>query len=296
MQGILKGATKSRLLGAATGAAVTAVLQSSTATSVMLVGFVNGGIMTLSSALPVVMGANVGTTVTAQLVSLSGSNLFNVTAVGSLIGFVGFLMGFSKKGAVRSAGNVMLGFGELFIGLEIMSTTVSAFSGYELFRRLFTVESPLLLILNGFLITALVQSSSVVSSVMIILAINGVISFESSTYLILGTNIGAGVAVLLVASAMSDEARRVAVANVVFNVIGTAVCLPLLILLEGEIGSFFLAIIGGIERQIANFHTVFNFVTTAVLLPLVRPFEKLVILVSGKKRARRTGRRTAGQI
>jgi len=102
--------------------------------------------------------------------------------------------------------------------------------------------------------------------------------------------------VLLVASAMSDEARRVAVANVVFNVIGTAVCLPLLLLLEGEIGSFFLAISGGIERQIANFHTVFNFVTTAVLLPLVRPFEKLVILVSGKKRARRTGRRTAGQI
>ncbi len=296
MKRLLVGATGSRLRGVAVGAAATAVIQSSTATSMMLVGFVNAGILGLGQAITVVMGANIGTTITAQLVSLSGTNAFNVTAVASLVAFVGFFLGFSHRETARRVGNILFGFGTLFIGLEIMNGAIYAFRDLAFFRRLFMADNPLILVFNGILITGIVQSSSAVSSVMIILASNGLITFENSMFLILGTNIGAGIAVLLVSTAMSPEARRVAVANILFNVVGALLCFGPLVLFSCEIGHFFALISGGTERQIANFHTVFNLLVTAVLLPFAGPFERLVVLLTpvrkgGRgKRARFFGR------
>lgn len=293
MKKMLSKATDSRLKGVAVGAAVTAVIQSSTATEIMLVGFVNAGALGLAEAISVVMGANIGTTVTAQLVSLSGNNAFDITAFGSLAAFVGFLLTFFKKPAACHIGYILLGFGMIFIGLEIMNSTVCAFRDYEFFRRLFTAENPLILMLNGLLITGIVQSSSAVSSVMIILALNGLISFENSMFLILGTNIGAGIAVLFVSTSMSIDAKRVAVANILFNVIGMLVLIVPLVMFESEIASFFAAISGGIERQIANFHTLFNIAVTLLLLPLLKPFERLVVKMTSLPKGRRLKRKHA---
>lgn len=283
MKGLLSTVTGSRLKGVIAGASVTGVLQSSTATNIMLVGFVNAGVLTVGQAIPVVMGANIGTTVTAQLVSLSGSNLFNVTALGSLVAFIGFVLGFFKGEKTKCIGAVAFGFGLIFIGLEIMNNAIFAFRGYAFFKRLFMAKNPLILILNGLLITGIVQSSSAVSSVMIILAVNGLITFESSAYLILGANIGAGLAVLLVSATLTENARKVAVANIVFNVVGALVCLIPLVIFEGEIAKFFALISGGVERQIANFHTIFNLVVTIVLLPFVGLFEKIVDYLTPRK-------------
>ena len=287
MKRLLASATSSPIKGVAAGAAVTAVIQSSTATGIMLAGFVNAGALGFSEAVSVIMGANIGTTVTAQLVSLSGNDLFDITAFGSLVAFAGFLLTFSEKPVVFRVGRIMLGFGLIFIGLEIMNESIFAFRNYEFFKRLFTASSPFILILNGFLITGIVQSSSAVSSVMIILALNGLINFESSMYLVLGANIGAGVAVLFITAPMSAEARKVAVANIAFNVIGMLLVLPPLMLFEKEIAGFFVAISGGIERQVANFHTLFNLAVTVALLPFVKPFVKLVDKVGGIRFTRR---------
>lgn len=286
MKGLLSVATGSPIKGVLAGAGVTAIIQSSTATNIMLVSFVNAGALSILQAVSVVMGANIGTTVTAQLVSLSGSNIFNITAFGSLVALVGFLFGFTSNKTANRIGRVMLGFGCLFIGLEIMNTSVFAFKDYPFFRRLFMVENPLLLVLNGLLITGIVQSSSAVSSVMIVLAINGLITFEGSMYLILGTNIGAGIAVLLVSSTMTREAKKVAVANMLFNVVGTLIVLIILVFWEEQIARAF-ALSGGIERQIANFHTLFNTLVAVLLLPLLKPFVKLVDLLTPNEERRK---------
>lgn len=284
---LLARATGSPLRGVISGAVATAVVQSSTAINIMLVGFVNAGIIGLAQAIPVVMGANVGTTVTAQLVSLSGSNIFNITAMGSLVAFIGFLLTLGKAERARRAGGIMLGFGLVFIGLEIMNASVCAFRTYSLFRRLFTVSHPLLMLVNGFLITAITQSSSAVSSFMIILALNGIITFEGGMYLLLGANIGAGVAVLIVSAGLGEEARRVALANLLFNILGTAILIVPLMLFEGQVACFFARVSGGIERQIANFHTAFNLFTTLTLLPFVKFFERLVVVLSSLKIGKR---------
>lgn len=280
LRAVLARVTGSPLKGVLAGTGVTAVVQSSTAVNIMLVGFVNVGAIGLKQAIPVVMGSNIGTTVTAQLVSLSGSNALDITALGSLAAFIGFLLTFTKNSLAKKIGGVLLGFGMIFIGLEIMNTSICAFRTYAFFRRLFMAGHPLLMLMNGFLLTAVVQSSSAVSSVMIILALNGLITFESGMYLLLGTNIGAGVAVLIVSSNMTKEARQVAVANVLFNVVGTAIMLLPIMTFEGQVAAFFAQISGGIERQIANFHTMFNLLVTIILLPFVGAFERLVVAVS----------------
>ena len=295
MRRLLGATCKSPTVGVLLGTGVTAVTQSSTATNVMLIGFVNAGALTLAQAVGVIMGANIGSTVTAQLVSLSGSEVFNVTAIASLVALSGLIISFSGRRFFKSLGGVMLGLGFVFIGIEIMNSSAFQFKDYTFFRRLFMTKSPVFLILNGILITGIVQSSSAVSSVMIILAINGLISFEGSAFLILGTNIGAGIAVLLVSAPMSVEAKKVAVANLIFNVIGTLVWIvPLIAFKDGILRAFSL-LGGGIERQIANFHTIFNLSTTLLLLPFVKQFVWLIerLFKSKRKTAIRKGEAVA---
>ncbi len=276
MQKVLRTFTNNRCAGVLTGAISTAVLQSSIATNVITVGFVSSGILTFYSASAIVMGANIGTTVTAQLVSLSGSELFDVTALGSLIAFIGFILMFFKNVKLECLGGVMAGFGMLFFGLDVISDSVAFFKNFQSFRNIFLVQNDLLLILNGILITSIIQSSSAVTSVMIILASNGLLAFESSMFLILGANVGTCFSVILASANKPVEARRVAYFNLLFNVVGTVVLFLPLSLFKTQISEVFLDFSGTIEREIANFHTLFNILVTAILLPLLKPFTSLL--------------------
>ena len=288
MQNVLKTFTKNRCAGVLTGALSTALIQSSIATNVILVGFVSSGILSFYSASAVVMGANIGTTVTAQLVSLSGSSAFDITALGSVIAFIGFIFSFFKSEKLNFIGGVMAGFGMLFFGLNVISDSIAYFKNFEAFRNIFTVKNHILLFLNGIVITAIIQSSSAVTSVMIILASNGLLTFESSMFLILGTNIGTCICVILSAMNKPVDARRSAFFNIFFNVIGSLILFLPLSLYSGEVATAFCKFSGGIERQIANFHTLFNLFTTLLLLPLLKPITKLVCLIVNDKSGKKT--------
>lgn len=284
MQKVLKTFTKNRFAGVMTGAVSTALLQSSIATNVITVGFVSSGILTFYSASAIIMGANIGTTITAQLVSLSGSDAFDITALGSLIAFLGFIFTFLKNEKLSCIGGVMAGFGMLFFGLDVVSDSISYFKNFEWFRQIFLVKSDLLLLLNGLIITAIIQSSSAVTSVMIILASNGLLTFESSMFLILGANIGTCFSVILASSGKPAEARRVAYFNIVFNILGSLILFLPLTLFKSQISSLFMSFSGSIEREIANFHTLFNLFVTVILLPILKPFTNLIcLLVKDKK-------------
>ena len=276
MQKVLRGFTKNRCTGVMTGAISTAILQSSIATNVITVGFVSSGILSFYSASAVIMGANIGTTITAQLVSLSGSDAFDITALGSLIAFIGFILSFFKNEKLQYIGGVMAGFGMLFFGLDVVSDSISFFKNFDGFRSIFLVENDLVLLLNGIVITAVIQSSSAVTSVMIILASNGLLSFESSMFLILGANIGTCFSVIIASSNKPAEARRVAIFNIAFNIFGTLILFVPLTILKGDVSRWFMTFSGSIEREIANFHTLFNLFVTVILLPILKPFTKLI--------------------
>ncbi len=292
MQKVLRTFTKNKYAGVLTGAISTALIQSSIATNVILVGFVSGGILSFYSASAVVMGANIGTTVTAQLVSLSGNSAFDITALGSLIAFIGLILSFFKNEKLNLTGGIFAGFGMLFFGLNVISDSVAYFKNFEAFRKLFLVKNHFILLLNGIIITAIIQSSSAVTSVMIILASNGLINFESSMFLILGSNIGTCVCVLFATSGKSVEAKRSAFFNIFFNIIGAVVLFAPLSIFSNEVASAFESFSGGIERQIANFHTIFNISVTVFLLPILEPITKLCsLIIRDKKQAKRVGYR-----
>lgn len=276
MKSLLSSCTKNKIYGVMTGAVSTAVIQSSIATNVILVGFVSNGIMSFYQASSVIMGANIGTTITAQLVSLSGKDGFDITVLGSFIAFLGFIFSFIKKGKLTELGGVMMGFGMLFLGLDIVSERVSYFKNFEKFRAIFLVKNDLLLLFNGLIITSIVQSSSAVTSVMIILASNGLITFENSMFLILGANIGTCLSVIVAAVGKPAPARQTAFFNLAFNVVGSIILFLPLSIFKTQIASAFLSFSGSIEREIANFHTLFNLLVTLMLLPVLKPFTNLI--------------------
>ena len=276
MQTLIKSLTSNRVAGVLTGTLTTAVIQSSIATNIILVGFTSSGIMSFFQASSVIMGANIGTTVTAQLVSLSGKQFFDITSLGAIIAFCGFILGFIKNKNVKAIGNVMVGFGMIFIGLDIVNSSVNYFKNYQEFRNIFLVKSDLLLLFNGIIITAIVQSSSAVTSIMIILASNGLLDFGSAIFLILGANIGTCFSVILASLGKPVEARRTAVFNLLFNVVGTLIFFLPLTVFKVETVNFFGAFSNGVEREIANFHTLFNLLVTLILLPILKPFTLLI--------------------
>ncbi len=284
MQKVLRTFTKNKYAGVLTGALSTAIMQSSIATNVILVGFTASGILSFYSASAVIMGANIGTTMTAQLVSLSGSSAFDVTALGSLIAFVGLILSFFKSEKLNLIGGVFAGFGMLFFGLNVISDSIAYFKNFEAFRKLFLVKNHFILLLNGIIVTSIIQSSSAVTSVMIILASNGLINFESAMFLILGSNIGTCICVLVAASGKPVEARQSAFFNIFFNVLGSIILFLPLSMFSSQIAGAFQAFSGGIERQIANFHTLFNVLVTAILLPVLKPVTNLCSLIITDKK------------
>lgn len=284
MQKVLRTFTKNKYAGVLTGAVSTALIQSSIATNVILVGFVSSGILSFYSASAVVMGANIGTTITAQLVALSGNSAFDITALGSLIAFIGLILSFSKNEKLNLTGGIFAGFGMLFFGLNVISDSVAYFKNFEAFRRIFLVKNHFILLLNGIIVTAIIQSSSAVTSIMIILASNGLINFESAMFLILGTNIGTCVCVLFAASGKSVEAKRSAFFNIFFNIIGAVILFLPLSLFSSQVANAFASFSGGIERQIANFHTLFNVSVTVLILPVLEPVTKLCSFIVREKK------------
>lgn len=276
VKSLIYNVTKNKYVGVLAGAGVTSLVQSSIATNVIVVGFVSSGIMSFYNACSVIMGSNVGTTVTAHLVSFSQSTFFNVTALGSLIGFIGFLISFAKNKNVALFGNVLTGFCMIFIGLDVINNGVVFFKNYEFFRSIFLVNSDVLLLLNGIVITAIVQSSSAVSSVIIILASNALIDFSSSIFLILGANIGTCLPVIIASLNKSEEALKTAFFNLLFNVVGVLILFLPLSLFKGQTAGVFSLFSNSIEKQIANFHTLFNLFVTTIFLPFLKYFTAFI--------------------
>ena len=284
MKKMLGKMTNSRLAGVGVGAAVTAIINSSAATTVMLVGFVNVGLMTLTQAASVIMGANIGTTITAQVLSLSGSDGVDVAAIASIVAAVGAAMAlFVKKVRIKKIGSILLGLGMIFLGLKIMSVSVNAviYDGETLkpgFADIFQGKHfPLLLILIGILFTAVIQSSAAVTGILI--ALGGALNFQTAVFIILGSNIGTCVTAIISSIGTSTNAKRTAVIHLLFNLFGCLICIAPLWIFADSFASFMQTISGtSTERQIANFHTLFNLGTTIILIP----FTSVLVYIAKK--------------
>lgn len=276
--------TTNKFAGFLTGLGVTAIIQSSSATTVIAVGFVNSGLMTLKQAISVIMGANIGTTVTAWILSLGGiesSNFFiqlfkpmSFTPVLALIGIC-FTM-FSKTNKKKDTGMILLGFAVLMFGMDIMSGAVSGLSEVPAFREMFIMfKNPILGVLAGAILTAIIQSSSASVGILQALTVTGQISYGAAFPIIMGQNIGTCITAILSSFGTNKNAKRVAVAHLSFNVIGTVVLMIVLYIIKG-IFSPALLDESATHFGIAVSHSVFNVICTALLFPLSSWLEKLV--------------------
>ncbi len=262
MKRILERLTSNRILGVLVGAGITAVIQSSSATTVMVVGFVNSGMMTLQQAVWIIMGANIGTTVTGLLIAL------DVGAMAPLLAFVGVaFVVFLKKPILHHWGQIIAGLGVLFLGMGMMSDAMMPLRESQVFIDLMTkMSNPLLGILVGMVFTAIIQSSSASVGILQTLAASGLIGLHSAAFILFGQNIGTCITAVLAAIGTSRSAKRTTIIHLLFNVIGTVIFTTLCILtpLTGLIESLLPATPAG---QIAALHTTFNIVTTLLLLP-----------------------------
>lgn len=263
MKAILEKLTANRFVGVLVGAVITAIIQSSSATTVMVVGFVNSGMMTLNQAIWIIMGANIGTTITGQLIAL------DVGELAPMLAFLGVAMVvFLKNEKVKHIGEIMAGLGVLFIGMDMMGTTMTPLAKSDAFVGLLTkFENPFLGIMAGTVFTALIQSSSASVGILQALAGSGVIGLKSAAFVLFGQNIGTCITAFLASIGTSRNAKRTTVIHILFNVIGTIVftilCVttPLILFVEGLTPD-------NAPAQIANLHTMFNIVTTILLLPV----------------------------
>ena len=284
MKKLLEKISNNRFSGVGIGASVTAIIQSSSATSVMVIGLVNAGVMTLMQATPIIMGANIGTTITGVLVALK-NDYFNMVMY--LLAFAGVMMGFVKKEKVQIAGKLCSGLGLIFVGLEVMSSE-QAF-GNPLVEKLFTnifqaIDFPLLLILVGVVFTALIQSSSAATGVVITMVGTGVLPLDLALFIILGANIGTCVTALLASVGANANSKRVAFIHFTFNLIGTALFTALIwILREPVVNLLYSAIPGqdqmALQMRVSLFHVIFNLSTTLLLLPFAKQLVDLSRLV-----------------
>lgn len=287
LKGILEKMTSNPIKGVLLGAAVTAVIQSSSATTVMVVGFVNSGIMKLSQSIGIIMGANIGTTITSWLIALTGiesDNLFlqlvkpaNLSFLLATIGIVLYM--FLGKGAKKDIGAAFLGFTVLIVGMDFMSAAVKPLADVPEFRNILLLfTNPILGVLTGALLTAIIQSSSASVGILQALSVTGQIRYSNAIPIILGQNIGTCVTAMLSSVGTNKNARRAAVVHLVFNLIGTTSFLILFYLINAVIGlPFFNDVMD--KSSIAIVHTIFNVFTTLVLLPFTKLLEKIACLV-----------------
>ena len=274
MKKIIELLTKNIFMGVLIGAVETAVIQSSSATTVMVVGFVNAGLMGLPQAVGVIMGANIGTTVTAQIVS------FDLTGMAPLALGIGILLYlFAGNEKYKQVGEVFIGFGLLFTGMESMKLAVSPLAEYKGFTDLLSTfgRYPILGLLLGFGITAIIQSSSAAMGMLVVLASQGLVPLSSALPILYGQNIGTCVTSLISSIGANKNAKRAAMIHLIFNILGTII---FLILLNGIVVKFVVSLDpGNVARQIANVHTIFNIVSTILLLPCNKLIVKLAMRI-----------------
>ncbi|MCI5773758.1 MAG: Na/Pi cotransporter family protein [Erysipelotrichaceae bacterium] len=274
MKKVLATLTANRFVGVLAGALITAVIQSSSATTVMVVGFVNSGMMTLNQAVWIIMGANIGTTITGQLVAL------DVGMLAPLFAFLGVvMMMFIKNPKSHHIGKVLAGFGVLFIGMDMMGAAMAPLQDSPAFVSLMTsFSNPILAIIAGALFTAIIQSSSASVGILQTLASNGLISFSSSVFVLFGQNIGTCITAVLASIGMNKNAKRTTVIHLLFNIIGTIIFTTacLLFPLADFVGSL---TPGAPASQIANMHTLFNIVTTILLIPFGQYLARLAVII-----------------
>ena len=286
LHSILETLTSSPLKGFFLGMIVTAVIQSSSATTVMVVGFVNSGFMTLRQAIGVIMGANVGTTVTAWILSLSGiqgdsffMTLMKPSTFSPILAFIGIILYMAaKKDSKKNIGTILLGFAILMTGMDLMSGAVKPLANVPEFTQLFTLfTNPILGLLVGALLTAVIQSSSASVGILQALSVTGAVTYGSALPIIMGQNIGTCVTALLSCFGANKNARRTAIVHFYFNVIGSVGFMIVFYALNAVIGFSFIN--DSINAAgIAVIHTLFNVTATAILLPLNRVLEKLAYM------------------
>lgn len=294
-------AAKNRFTGVGTGAVVTALVNSSSATTVMIVGFVNVGLMTLTQAASVIMGANIGTTISAFVMALSSAgSAIEIAAIFALVAFVGILVNMiSKRDKVKRIGNILAGVGLIFVGLEFMSSSVGNLTSdgspvKEYIEKMFTSlgngvskltwQIPVLFLI-GLALTALMQSSAAITGIVITLASNGLMTLPMAMCVVLGTNIGTCCTSLLSSIGTSTNARRAAVVHLLFNVLGCIIFILPVAFLGNQIAKW-LSFVSNVQWQIAIFHMFFNVTTTFILIGFIKYIVKLAcILVPEKKKA-----------
>ena len=289
MKRMLERISNNRISGVGIGAGVTAIIQSSSATSVMVIGLVNAGVMTLMQATPIIMGANVGTTITGVLVALK-NDYFDMLMY--LLAFAGVMMGFFKNEKIKLAGLLSSGLGLIFVGLNIMSSE-QAF-GNPLVEDMFTgifekIDHPLLLILVGVLFTALIQSSSASTGVVITMVGTGVLPLDLALFIILGANIGTCVTALLASVGANANSKRVALIHFTFNVIGTVLFTALIWILREPAVNLLVSMFPGddpmsLQMRVSVFHVIFNVTTTCLLIPFTGLLVKYSCLVIKDKK------------
>ena len=275
MKSLLEKISNNRFSGVGIGAGVTAIIQSSSATSVMVIGLVNAGVMTLMQATPIIMGANIGTTITGVLVALK-NDYFNMAMY--LLAFAGVMMGFFKKEKIKIAGSLCCGLGLIFVGLEVMSSE-QAF-GNPLVENMFTeifkrIDHPLLLIFVGVIFTALIQSSSAATGVVITMVGTGVLPLDLALFIILGANIGTCVTALLASVGANANSKRVALIHFTFNVVGTALFTAIIWMFREPMVNLLVCVFPNndqmsLQMRVSLFHVIFNLTTTCLLIPFVK--------------------------
>ena len=262
MKSILEKLTSNRIKGVLVGAAITAVIQSSSATTVMVVGFVNSGLMTLKQAVWIIMGANIGTTITGQLIAL------DIGAIAPLFAIIGVaVMMFVKNEKVHHISSIFAGLGILFMGMDMMGAAMEPLQDSEAFINLMTqFSNPMIGILVGAVFTAIIQSSSASVGILQALAATGLVPLSSAVYVLFGQNIGTCITAVLASIGMKVNAKRTTIIHLMFNIIGT-ILFTIVCMVTPYVGLIESITPGDPVAQIANAHTIFNIVTTLILLP-----------------------------
>ncbi len=279
MKRMLEKISNNKLSGVGIGAGVTAIIQSSAATSIMAIGLVNAGVMTLMQAAPIIMGANIGTTVTGLLVALK-NDYFNMAMYA--LAFIGVMMCFAKKEKVKLAGGLCAGLGLIFVGLNIMGSDQAFGSDHikAILANVFqSIDFPLLLIVVGALFTALIQSSSASTGIVITMVGTGVMELELALFIILGANIGTCVTAMLASASAQPNAKRVSVIHLAFNVIGSVLFAVFIWIFKEPMVNLLTAVFPNndtmsIQMRVSLFHVLFNVTTTIILLPFTKQLVK----------------------
>jgi len=275
MKNLLEKIAGNRIKGVLIGALVTAVIQSSSATTVMVIGFVNANVMTLNQAAAIIIGSNIGTTVTGLLASLES---LNVSLYLSLLVFIGVMLAFIKK--IKKIANLMSGLGMIFVGLKLMSSacnddSIKSFMADVLQK----ISFPLVLEFFGIIFTAIIQSSSAMTGIIIVMVGNGAMGLDSGLFITLGANVGTCVTALIGIIGANDNSKRTAVIHLVFNICGVLIFTPILWIFKSQIINILGSLVSKEAMQIAYFHLCFNITTALITTPLIDYLEKIAYFV-----------------